>query len=185
MTPMQQRVASLVGRVLDLADTVARYGRRAAAVIGGAALVVAGVLRLEPPLGFGWNVPGWWLLALLALVPAAIVAWFAISAGRIGVVVQGWPQRLAGAADAGLDTAIEVAGAARSAIERRRGFLGLANGVWGLRKLAGEVRGLLGETAPTFAAFSPPYLLATALSLLAGIGLLALATLLVLTRLVT
>lgn len=181
---MQDRIAALVDRVLDLAATVARYARRATAIIAVAGLVVVAVLRLEPPLGFGWDFAGWWVLALLALAPAVVVGWFALGAGRIGEVVRGWPQRLAGAADAGLDAAIEVASSAKTALDRRRGFLGLATGIWGLRTLAGEIRGLMGEALPTVAAFSPLSLLATALAVVAGIGLVVLAGLLVLVRVV-
>ena len=60
----------------------------------------------------------------------------------------------------------------------------MVGGIWNLRGVANEIRGLMGDAAPAAATFSPGVLLATGLAVVAGIGLMALATLAVILRLV-
>ncbi|HSF87609.1 MAG TPA: hypothetical protein VLG28_18360 [Acidimicrobiia bacterium] len=169
---MDERITGLVRRVTDLAAAASQTAQWAAITFLGAALVLVAVLRLEPGLGFGWAFPGWWVPALLTLGPAIILFVFAMSAGRLARIVDEWPDRLAGAADTSLDVALELAGSTKAALTEQRGLGRLAHGVWSLRRAAGEMRGLFGDAAPAFAAFTPSYLLLTLIGLVAG-GLLS------------
>ncbi len=165
----------LMTQVTDLADAVAAAARRSALVIAGAALLLAVVLRAEPGVGFGWSFPGWWILALAPFAPAAILYGFSRSAAKLVGAVRAWPERVAGAVNAGLDATVEFSGAVRTAVVARRGLVGLATALWGMRRVIGDIRGVAGEAVPALAAASPGYLLLAAVSALGGVMLVVLA----------
>ena len=122
--------------------------------------------------------------ALMLFVPSAVMYAFSRSAAKLGTLAAEWPQRVGDVADAGLDSAIEVVGGVRTAVADRRGLVGLAQGVWGLRTAVGSVRGVIGDAMPAVATLNPSFLLATAVSVLAGLAIVLAAMGLVLLRVV-
>ena len=181
---MGSAVDRLVDRIGAVTNTVASAARWSSVTFAAAAVVLVGVLRLEPGLGFGWSFSGWWVLGLFLFVPAAILFVLARSAASLGGLAAEWPERFSAATDAGVDSVTEVVGAVRTAAAERRGFVSLATGVWGMRKVAAALKDLPGAAAPAVAALSPGYLLVTAAAVVAGVGLVVLAGGLVLLRLI-
>lgn len=179
---MRGHVDALVRRVTGLAAAVADSVRWASVVALLAALVVIVTLRAEPEVGFGWAFSGWWLLALAALVPAAVLYVFSRGVRSAASFAENWSAHLAGAADTALDASTAAIDEVRWIFERRRSLLGVAQGLWGLRGVLGDVRGLMGEAAPALATFSPGSLLATAAAAVAAVGLVAVAVAVVLLR---
>ncbi len=184
MAGVESRIAMLVGRLTDLATSVAGLARRASIVSAVAALVVVIVLRVEPGLGFGWSPPGWWIPATATAAPSVVLWMFSMSAGSLARVVRDWPAKLGDAAEASVDAAAEVVGSAQVAVARRRGVAGLVGAVWRMRRVVGEVRELLGGAAPALAVFSPLYLLVTLVAIVAGTMLTIAAAGLLLLRIV-
>lgn len=182
MPSMNRSLDALMAPIIGLIAVVARYARRTALAMGAAAIVVVAVLRSEPPAGFGWSFPGWWLPALVVFAPSAILFVFALSAGRMAKVVREWPAQFGAAAEGALDSVMGAAEAAVATTQRRRSFVGLARGVWELRTLVGRVRNLLGRAAPAALTLSPGYLLLTVLAVAAGTAVMFAAGGLVLLR---
>ncbi len=179
---MKGSLDALVVRLMGLITAVARYARRTAFGMGAAAIVVVAVLRIEPPAGFGWSFPGWWVPALVVFAPSAVLFVFALSAERMAQMVREWPAHVGAAAEGALGSVVDAAGAALATIEQRSGFMRLARSVWELRTLVGRVRDLLGRAAPAAVTLSPGYLLLTAVAVAAGTAVVFAAAGLVLLR---
>ncbi len=174
----------LMDRLRDLSELIITAAWTGAMGFGVAALLATLVMRLEPPLGFGWSFIGWWLVAAVLFVPALVVWWFARNARMLRSTIAELPQRLSGLADSAITELVGVASAARDAIQHRRGLGQLVTGAWQMRRVTGAFREVAGTAAPVTATFAPTSLLVTAVAAVAGIGVLVLAAVLVLARIV-
>jgi lysylphosphatidylglycerol synthetase-like protein (DUF2156 family) len=169
-------------RLTAVANIVSLAARRAALVAGVAALAVAILLGAEPRLGFGWGAGVAITLGLMVAVPAGVLLVFSVSTARLGKMVAGLPNLAIDVASEALDRTVGLAGAVQTSVTERRGIRRLLSGIWGLRRLVGRFRELAGEAMPAVAAMSPAFLLATALAVFAGVGVVLVAMLLGLAR---
>lgn len=185
MLSMVVRIDALVQRLVDIAAMLSKAARGVAIGFALAALVAVLVLRIEPPVGFGWSFPGWWITALALFAPAAIVLLWSFNAGKIVKAAQTWPHEIANATTSGVEATTEVLGAVKSTVSEKRGLGRLVRGMWGMRSVAGSVRSIAGDTVPVMAAMTPSSLIVTAAGILAGLAVVGIALLLALARLLT
>lgn len=177
-------IGTLMLRLTTVTSIVSLAGRRAALVAGAAALAVAILLGAEPAVGFGWGAGPAIVIGLVLMLPAVVLLVFSISTKRLGAVVGGLPDLAIDVTSDALDKTIGLAGTVQSAVTERKGVLRLLSGIWGLRGLVGRFREVAGDAMPALAAVNPAFLLATALAVFAGVGVLMLAVLVAFARLV-